>query len=144
MAEKMNTLALWILLTLVFALLLSSCHESTKTNTTTGTTTTVESSIGPINKSNPKEEKALSILRKSNCLSCHSIARKVVGPAYYDVADRYRGKPIAKDFLQVKIREGGSGHWGNVAMPPNPEYRISDEDLAYIVDWILALERKKK
>jgi cytochrome c len=60
------------------------------------------------------------------------------------VADRYRGNPDAVSYLKHKIRKGGSGNWGRVVMPAHSSGRLSDEDLDYIVNWILGLERKKK
>lgn len=79
--------------------------------------------------------------RASNCFACHAIDHKLVGPAYDAVAERYRGKGEATvAMLEKKIKDGGSGNWGDVAMTPHPE--LSDADIADMVHWILSLHGK--
>jgi cytochrome c551/c552 len=58
------------------------------------------------------------LLAKNACLSCHSVTQKVVGPAYHEVATRYKGDPQAQARLEASIRGGSSGKWGSVPMPP--------------------------
>lgn len=70
------------------------------------------------------------------CVACHSTERKLIGPSYRDVAAKYKGQATAQAVLEQKIRNGGSGVWGALSMPPNPG--VSDPDLKRIVDWILA------
>ena len=77
-----------------------------------------------------------ALARKSECFSCHSVAKPVVGPAYRDVATKYAGQPGAEDQLVRSIREGGSGHWGDIPMPPHP--KLSDADAHRLAKWILA------
>lgn len=140
--KTLALIALYIILILVFT---HGCSANTDSeNTTTSTTSTLKVTTKPIYKSNPKDKRAKKILNRSSCLTCHNIKYRVVGPAYYDVADRYRQDEAAKEFLKNKVRKGGKGNWGGAFMPPNPPSRISDEDLDYIVTWILGLERKKK
>jgi cytochrome c len=79
---------------------------------------------------------ALAIATKNNCLACHAVDSMVVGPAYRDVAKKYQGETSAPDKLFSKVRNGGTGVWGQVAMPPNPG--ISDADLHAVIAWILA------
>ncbi|MDX3905158.1 MAG: c-type cytochrome [Pigmentiphaga sp.] len=76
------------------------------------------------------------LAKQHNCLTCHTTATKLVGPSYQEVAAKYRDDPKAPDYLAGKIRNGGSGVWGQVPMPPNPG--ISDEEVKTLVDWILA------
>jgi cytochrome c len=76
------------------------------------------------------------ILQKNNCLACHAVDAPVVGPSYRDVAKKYKGDAGAPDKLFTKVRNGGTGVWGQVAMPPNPG--ISDDDLHAVITWILA------
>lgn len=76
------------------------------------------------------------LAEKSGCLGCHAIDEKVVGPSYVDVAAKYRGQKDAPSVLFKKVRNGGSGVWGTVAMPPNK--KVSDKDLKKIIAWILA------
>jgi len=77
-----------------------------------------------------------ALAEKNGCLGCHSISEKVVGPAYKDVAAKYKGQKDAPAMLAAKVRNGGSGVWGEVAMPPHP--KVSDKDLKKIVAWILS------
>lgn len=79
----------------------------------------------------------LSLAQKNACLTCHSVDKKIVGPAYKDVAAKYRGDKTAEAHLMDKVKKGGAGVWGQIPMPPNPQ--VKDEDLRVIVKWILAL-----
>jgi cytochrome c len=76
------------------------------------------------------------LLKKSGCLACHSKDKKIVGPAYKDVAAKYKGDPGAAAKLVEKVKKGGQGVWGPVPMPPNPS--VSDADLKTLVAYILA------
>lgn len=80
------------------------------------------------------------LAQKKNCLACHAVDKKLVGPAYKDVAARYRGDAGAPARLAAKVRAGGSGNWGDIPMLPHPSDKISDADLAAAIDWILALQ----
>ncbi|AOY01058.1 c-type cytochrome [Jeongeupia sp. USM3] len=76
------------------------------------------------------------LIAKYNCLGCHAVDHKIVGPSYKDVAARYRGQKGAEAMLMQEVRAGTKGKWGGpVAMPPQ---QISDADLKVIVQWILA------
>lgn len=74
------------------------------------------------------------LLEASGCLACHGLTNKIVGPAYSDVAQKYKGQDMSAKLI-AKIRAGGSGVWGDTAMPPQTE--IKDEDLKTVVAWIL-------
>jgi cytochrome c551/c552 len=80
---------------------------------------------------------APSLAKAKNCLACHDINSKVVGPAYRDVARKYRGDPGATERLSAKIRNGGEGEWGQVPMPPNPT--LTPSDVETLVKWVLSL-----
>lgn len=84
------------------------------------------------------ETTALGIAKANNCLACHSIETKVVGPAWRDVGKKYTGDAEAKAKLLAKVKQGGKGVWGEVPMPPNPT--ISDADLQSMVGFILGLQ----
>jgi len=75
------------------------------------------------------------LARRKACLSCHSVERKIVGPAFKDVAKRYKGDAGAQAVLLEKIRRGGSGVWGPVPMPPQPD--LSEADAKALVNWVL-------
>lgn len=77
-----------------------------------------------------------ALAKKHNCMACHAIDKKLVGPAYKDVAARYKGQNVAAK-LQEKVKKGGQGVWGPVPMPPNAA--VPDADIKTLVDWILKL-----
>ncbi len=76
------------------------------------------------------------LAKKSNCLSCHSVDSKGVGPAYREVAEKYAKDKKAEARLVAKVRKGGSGVWGKVPMPPMQD--VSEDDVKSLVKWILA------
>ena len=80
-------------------------------------------------------KKAFSIASKSDCLSCHAVSSKVIGPAYRDVARKYKGDDQAEVLLMQKVRNGGAGVWGKFPMPPHPD--VAEEDLRTVIEWIL-------
>ncbi len=80
---------------------------------------------------------ASALAKKYNCLACHSVDKKVVGPAYKDVANKYRGDKTAEAKLVEKVKKGGSGVWGQVPMPPN---NVPDADVRALVKWVLSLK----
>ncbi len=79
----------------------------------------------------------LALLKKSNCLLCHSIEKKVVGPAYKDVAAKYRGQPDAEAKLFTKVTTGGKGVWGQTPMPAQMANR---DDIRTLIHFVLALK----
>jgi cytochrome c len=80
-----------------------------------------------------------AIVKKARCVACHAIDVKRVGPAYKDVAAKYKGDSSAPDKLFHKVRNGGSGVWGDVPMIPHPADKISDDDLKAAIAWVLSL-----
>lgn len=78
----------------------------------------------------------LNLAKKSNCMSCHQVDKKLVGPSYQDVAKKYAGKADAQKMLAEKVKKGGKGVWGQVPMPPNAA--VKDADIETLVKWILA------
>jgi cytochrome c len=88
------------------------------------------------------EENALELAKNSGCLACHTVERKVIGPAWKDVAARYKDDSSMKEVLVNKIKTGGKGNWlevTNGAMMPPYSPRVNDEDIAKLVDFILSL-----
>ena len=81
---------------------------------------------------------AKALPQKSGCLACHSVDAKVLGPAYKDVAAKYKGKPEMEAKLVEKVKKGGSGTWGPIPMPANSP-QVKDEDIKTIVHWVLSL-----
>lgn len=78
-----------------------------------------------------------ALAKKYACLSCHQVERKVVGPAFKDVAKKYKGDAKAQEHLLTVIKKGGKGVWGNVPMPAHPQ--VSDADAKTLVGWVLGL-----
>ncbi|MBK8162177.1 MAG: c-type cytochrome [Gammaproteobacteria bacterium] len=87
-------------------------------------------------------DEGLALAQQSGCLACHSIEKKVVGPAWQDVAARYKGNAAARADLIAKVKSGGKGNWtevtGGVPMPPYSP-RVTDENIAALVDFVLSL-----
>jgi cytochrome c len=77
-----------------------------------------------------------ALARKHNCLACHQVDKRIVGPAYKDIARKYKGQNAAAK-LEQKVKKGGQGAWGNVPMPPNPA--VPDADIKTLVGWILKM-----
>jgi len=77
-----------------------------------------------------------NLAKAKNCLACHAVATKLVGPAYKDVAAKYAGQKDAEAKLVQKVLKGGSGAWGAMAMPANPQ--VTDAEAHTLVKWILA------
>ena len=73
-----------------------------------------------------------------NCMACHAVDKKLVGPAYKDVAAKYAGQKDAVDKLSAKVLKGGAGVWGAVPMPANPQ--VTDAEAKQLVQWILTLK----
>ena len=77
-----------------------------------------------------------ALAQSKNCMSCHAIDKKLVGPAYKDVAAKYKGDASAAAKLATKVQKGGAGVWGPVPMPANPQ--VNDADAKKLVAWILS------
>ena len=78
------------------------------------------------------------LAQKKNCMACHAIDKKVVGPAYKDVAAKYAGQKDAVDKLSQKVIKGGSGVWGPVPMPANAQ--VNEAEAKQLVQWIMTLK----
>ena len=81
------------------------------------------------------------LLKKNGCTACHAIDKKIVGPAYMDVSKKYSGekRDAVMARLTEKVKKGGSGVWGQVPMPPNPQ--VSDADLKNMLTFVLDLSK---
>ena len=80
---------------------------------------------------------ASDLARRKACMSCHSIDKRIVGPAFKEVAARYRSQAGIEAKLVEKLRRGGSGTWGPLPMPPNPD--LAEADASALVRWVLGL-----
>jgi len=82
---------------------------------------------------------AEAMMKKDGCAACHSIDKKIVGPAYTEVAAKYKGDAGAAAKLEAKVKAGGAGVWGPVPMPPNAN--VPEADIKALVGWILTLKK---
>lgn len=79
-----------------------------------------------------------ALAKAKNCMACHAVDKKVVGPAYKDVAKKYAGDAKAAGMLATKVIKGGSGAWGPVPMPANAQ--VSEAEAKKLVAWVLSLK----
>ena len=78
------------------------------------------------------------LAQKKNCMACHAVDKKVVGPGYKEVAAKYAGQPDAVDKLAQKVIKGGAGVWGPVPMPANAQ--VSEAEAKQLAQWIMTLK----
>jgi cytochrome c len=81
--------------------------------------------------------KAEALAKQYNCLQCHTADKKILGPAYKEVAAKYKGNKDAQALLAKNVKAGSKGTWGPIPMPPND--KLSDADVATLVEWILSM-----
>jgi cytochrome c len=86
-----------------------------------------------------QNERGLELIGASGCTTCHAIDKKVIGPAYIDVAAKYENTAAVEDTLVSKIKNGGQGNWGAVPMSPHPS--IPEADIREMVKYILSLKK---
>ena len=87
------------------------------------------------------------LAKQAGCFECHSVDNKVVGPAYADVAARYKGDANARERLIETVKHGGKGNWTRITRGvPMPSHspRLTDEEISLLVDWVLGLESGKE
>ncbi|HEY8856180.1 MAG TPA: c-type cytochrome [Rugosibacter sp.] len=92
--------------------------------------------VGILSSASAFASKEKDLATKSGCLACHAVDKKLVGPAYQDVAKKYAGDKTAEARLIEKVKKGGSGVWGPIPMPPNAA--VKDADIKTLVKWVLA------
>lgn len=129
---------------LILSFILFSCS---KTETSTipqpepyvaqPTAPTVETVPAPVVSSNASGDKGLLLIEANDCLACHKIDSKLIGPSYQDVAAKYTEADL--DLLAQKIIDGGKGSWGEIPMTPHPG--LSKADTRLMVKYILSLKK---
>jgi len=80
-----------------------------------------------------------ALAKKYNCLTCHAVDKKVIGPAYQEVAAKYKGDAGAEARMIAKVKNGGAGAWGQIPMPPNAS--VPDADIKILVKWVLSAKK---
>jgi cytochrome c len=103
--------------------------ETKKEETTTADITT-----------HPDYQKGIDVVAKSDCMTCHLINEKNIGPAWVDVANKYAGQDTAVAYLAKKIIDGGAGVWGEVPMAPHPAFTQADAEA--VAKYVLLLKSK--
>ena len=92
-----------------------------------------------------KVEDVKTVAEQSGCLKCHAIDKKVIGPAFQDIAARYKSDPRARETLREKVKKGGKGNWtketGDALMPPHSAL-LPEPLIVQLVDWVLSLKRE--
>jgi len=118
--------------------ILAACggNEEKKETTTAATTTTAAADDL---SSNPDYVKGLELIGKSDCLTCHKVGDKLIGPSYKEVAEKYENTEENITMLAGKIIKGGKGVWGEVAMTPHPG--INEDDAKAMVKYIMLLKK---
>ena len=82
------------------------------------------------------DDALLDLAKAKNCMSCHALDKKLVGPAYKDVAAKYKGNKEAADKLATKVMKGGTGVWGPIPMPANAQ--VNEAEAKKLVAWVLS------
>lgn len=80
-----------------------------------------------------------ALAKKYNCLACHTVDKKLVGPSYVEIATKYKGQKDAEAKLVDKVKKGGAGAWGQIPMPPNAA--VPEADINTLVKWVLSAKK---
>lgn len=119
-----------------------SSTDNTSGNADTGTAATTDNAGAAPTLGNgisqADYENGLALVAQHDCLTCHKIDEKLVGPAYKEVANKYQADSATVKMLADKIIHGGSGNWGQVAMTPHPA--VSEGDAKTMVKYVLSLK----
>lgn len=132
-----------LLFTSAVALLFIACGGSgTENKDAAKEESKTEAPAAPSISDDPVYQEGLALVAKPEnlCLTCHKVDEKLTGPAYRDVANKYENTPENVKMLAEKVVKGGSGVWGDVAMPPNPA--VNPADAEKMVKYILMLRNK--
>jgi len=118
-----------------------ACGSSSDSKATAGkdTAATVSTDASSQPAGSVANEKGLELIGASDCMTCHKLREKNIGPAYSDVAEKYKDVPHAVDTLVQKVIKGGSGHWGVIPMTPHPA--LQEADVREMVTYVLSLKK---
>lgn len=130
-----------IVISLAVAALLTSCGGGDKNESKPEDAKTGNPADKPAEtpSTNPDYEKGLALVAQSDCLTCHKVDEKIIGPTYRDVANKYENTDANVKMLAEKIIKGGKGNWGEVMMTPHAG--ISQEDAEAMVKYIFTLKK---
>ena len=127
-----------VLGTMVVVISLMACGGNKDSKTAEGATTAAASTNSLAD--NPDYQKGLALVGKSDCLTCHKVDEKNIGPAYREVAAKYENNDENVKMLAGKIIKGGSGVWGAIPMTPHPT--LSQEDAEALAKYVLLLKKQ--
>ncbi len=132
---------------LVLSVMVAACYacnnNETKTTATTDTAAaakTEPATSGSNASKNPDYQKGLALIGANDCLTCHKVDEQLTGPAYRDVANKYKADDATIDMLADKVIKGGSGVWGSVPMTPHDA--LSKDDAKAMVKYVMLLKNK--
>lgn len=130
-----------IFLFLTAAIIIAACgNGGNNENGTNDSALNNDEASAPVDvTTTPDYQNGLALIAKSDCLTCHKVDEKLIGPAYKDVAKKYAGSDTAVSYLAGKVITGGSGVWGEIAMTPHPT--LSQQDAEQMVKYILLLNQ---
>lgn len=128
-----------------YAIILVSCSSNQPQNTSTASTNTTTTQAVTVEATKPAEQPHTEstgeiLMKKSDCLTCHSMEMKIVGPSFKDIADKYESNETNINTLADKVIHGGTGNWGNIAMQAHNQLSVSDAKI--MVNYILSLSSK--
>jgi cytochrome c len=127
------------IITFSFLVLIAACGTGSSNSSSSDSSAAATAAATDLS-GNPDYVKGLALIAKNDCLTCHKVDEKVIGPAYDSVANRYAGMDTAVTHLAHKVIKGGSGVWGTVAMTPHDS--LSEADAEQMVKYILLLKTK--
>lgn len=124
----------------LFGTLAVGCGNSNDSKaTSTKDSSTISADTSSSSTPTVANQKGLELIGASDCTTCHALKEKKIGPAYSDVAEKYRNVPHALDTLVLKVMKGGSGNWGTVPMTGHPA--LKESDVKEMVGYILAMKK---
>ena len=128
-----------VLFILSTAVIVIACGGgSTEAGKESAGTTAVAATSGNALSDNPDYQKGLALVAGSDCLTCHKVSEKNIGPAYKDVAAKYENTDQNVKMLAARVIKGGSGNWGAIPMTPHPQ--LKQEDVEQMIKYILLLK----
>jgi cytochrome c len=126
------------LVSIAFIALIVSCNNKGDSNKTTAPSQNSTVQATDVSE-NPDYQKGLELITKSDCLTCHKVDEKLIGPSYRDIANKYESNEDNIKMLSEKIVKGGSGVWGDVPMAAHPQ--ITEQDAVQMVKYIMLLKK---
>lgn len=125
----------YVLVLCLFAL--TACNKTEEVHTASAPAV-----VSAVSAGSESDKNSMPLLaRENNCTACHSIDKKLVGPAWMDVAKKYKGDATAEARLITKVSKGGAGVWGSMPMPANDAIGKKQDQMKQLVRYILALDK---